>query len=83
MWIDDSQQYFARISGGGVSVELSTVELRTNEDTMECFGEGPWRYFDLLPCGAFVVAAVASELRLITEVSRVGARIATARSSIT
>jgi len=37
---------------------------------MECFGKGPWRYFDLVSCGARTVPAVATELRLITEVSR-------------
>jgi hypothetical protein len=69
-WIADSQQYFARMHDGEVTIELSTVEIETDADTMECFGEGPWRHFDLVPCGAGNVPAVATELRLITEVSR-------------
>jgi hypothetical protein len=69
-WITDSQQYFARIHDGDVTIELSTVEIESDADTMECFGEGPWRYFDLVPCGSRTVPAVATELRLITEVSR-------------
>jgi hypothetical protein len=69
-WIADSQQYFARLHDGDVTIELSTVEIESDADTMECFGEGPWRYFDLVACGARTVPAVATELRLITEVSR-------------
>jgi hypothetical protein len=69
-WIADSQQYFARMHDGDVTIELSTVEIETDADTMECFGEGPWRYFDFVPCGSRTVPAVATELRLITEVSR-------------
>jgi hypothetical protein len=69
-WIADSKQYFARMHDGDVTIELSTVEFESDVDTMECFGEGPWRYFDLVPCGGRTVPAVATELRLITEVSR-------------
>jgi hypothetical protein len=69
-WIAESQQYFARIRDGAVTVELSTVELESDSDTMECFGPGPWQHFDLVRCGAGTVPAVATELRLITEVSR-------------
>ena len=69
-WIAGSNQYFARIHDGDVTIELSTVEIDSDADTMECFGEGPWRYFDVVPCGPGTVPAVASELRLITEVAR-------------
>jgi hypothetical protein len=69
-WIADAQQYFARLQLGAVTIELSTVEIESDADTFECFGEGPWRYFDLVPCGAGRVPAVATELRLITEISR-------------
>ena len=69
-WIADSQQYFARTRDGDVTIELSTVEIESDADTMECFGKGPWRYFDLVSCGDRTVPAVATELRLITEVSR-------------
>lgn len=69
-WIADAQQYFARLHDGDVMIELSTVEIESDLDTFECFGEGPWRYFDLVPCGDRMVPAVATELRLITEISR-------------
>jgi hypothetical protein len=69
-WIADAQQYFARLHHGAVTIELSTVEIENDADTFECFGEGPWRYFDLVPCGDRTVPAVATELRLITEISR-------------
>lgn len=47
-WLRDDLQYFARVSVGDVSVELSTVEVDLDVDTAECVGEGPWRWFDLV-----------------------------------
>jgi hypothetical protein len=70
IWIDESQQYFARLHDGDLTVELSTVEFESDTDTTECVGEGPWRHFDLVACGALTIPAVATELRLITEVVR-------------
>jgi hypothetical protein len=81
-WIAETQQYFARMHAAGVAIELSTVEIESDLDTMECFGVGPWRHFDLLTCGGRPVPAVATELRLITEIDDV-ARTATNRSSTT
>jgi hypothetical protein len=69
-WIEDSCQYFASVLVGGARVELSTVELHTDLDTMECFGPGPWTHFDHVACGEIVVPVVAEELRLVTEVAR-------------
>jgi hypothetical protein len=69
-WMAESQQYFARAHAGDVAIELSTVEIDSDSDTIECFGQGPWRHFDLVPCGTRTIPAVATELRLITEVSR-------------
>lgn len=69
-WIAESRQYFARLHAEDVAIELSTVEIDSPTDTMECVGTGPWRYFDLVDCGPHTVPAVATELRLITEVSR-------------
>ena len=69
-WMPDASQYFARLRAQGIPVELSTVEIETDRDTMECFGTGPWEHFDLIACGTGSVPAVASELRLLTEVSR-------------
>jgi hypothetical protein len=70
MWLGDAHQYFARLDAGGVTVELSTVEIDADTDTAECVGSGPWVHFDRVPCGAFSVSTVALELRLVTEVAR-------------
>ena len=69
-WLPDARQYFARLDIGGAVVELSTVEIPTEHDTYECFGPGPWRHFDHVECSGGSVPAVATELRLITEVTR-------------
>ena len=78
----DSQQYFARVHSGDVVIELSTVEIESDSDTIECFGEGPWRHFDLVDVGARTMPAVATELRLSPK-SHAAAATATVRSSIT
>jgi len=70
VWLADACQYFARVSAHGVVVELSTVEIESEYDTVECLGEGPWRHFDVLDRRRWSIPAVATELRLITEVSR-------------
>jgi hypothetical protein len=69
-WLADAQQYFARLVIDGVSVELSTVEFATALDTFECFGLGPWIHYDDVDWRDVRVPAVASELRLVTEVNR-------------
>lgn len=69
-WLGDAGQYFARLDMGGVTVELSTVEISVDTDTAECVGSGPWVHFDQVPCGRFSVPTVALELRLVTEVAR-------------
>ena len=70
IWLEDASQYFARLIVEGVTVELSTVEIDADTDTAECAGAGPWVHFDPVPCGAYTVATVALELRLVTEISR-------------
>jgi len=69
-WLGDAQQYFARLSVEGVTVELSTVEIDADTDTAESVGSGPWVHFDVVPCGEYRVPAVALELRLVTELTR-------------
>src|SRR5436190_5065530 len=69
-WIADAGQYFTRLRANGVVIELSTVESESDSDALECVGAGPWTYFDLVACGARIVPAVATELRLITEFTR-------------
>jgi hypothetical protein len=69
-WIPDTCQYFARLEVRGAIVELSTVEIETVNDTMECFGAGPWQHFDPVTTSGGSVAAVATELRLLTELAR-------------
>jgi hypothetical protein len=70
IWLDEASQYFARLDVGGVTVELSTVEVEAETDAGECVGSSPWVHFDRVPCGRFSVPAVALELRLVTEVAR-------------
>jgi hypothetical protein len=70
IWLPEACQYFARLVVDGVTIELSTVEIETDNDTTECFGTGPWQHFDVVPCAGESVPAVATELRLITEVAR-------------
>jgi hypothetical protein len=69
-WIEESSQYFASVLVCGERVELSTVELHTALDTVECLGPGPWTHFDRVVSGEVVVPVVAEELRLVTEVAR-------------
>ncbi len=69
-WLRDAQQYFARLDVEGVTIELSTVEIDADSDSGECVGSGPWIHFDVVPCGAYTVPAVALELRLVTEIVR-------------
>ena len=49
VWIPAASQYFVRLHAQGIPVELSTVEVETDRETMECFGTGPWEHFDLVP----------------------------------
>jgi hypothetical protein len=54
-WLSDATQYFAPLLPDDVTIELSTVETPSQDDTMECVGIGPWVHFDVLKCGAVVV----------------------------
>jgi hypothetical protein len=69
-WIDDTCQYFARVRVDDVVVELSTVEMPSDSDALECVGRGPWCHYDVISCDRVAVQVVANELRLATEVSR-------------
>lgn len=69
-WLRESAQYFARVRVGPAIVELSTVEIDADGDTMECFGSGPWQHFDTVAVDGHEVFLVANELRLITEIAR-------------
>ena len=65
-----AHQYYADYEVNGVEVQISTVEVVSDADTIETFGRGPWEHFSLLPCGRYAMPTVALELRLITELSR-------------
>ena len=65
----EANQYFARVFLERVALELSTVEVATDDDTIECIGPGPWVHFDPGPCGT-LVPAVSTELRLLSELAR-------------
>ncbi len=69
-WLAETQQYYANYVLNGTEVGISTVEIASDVDYIETFGRGPWEHFALLPCGRYMVPAVALELRLITELYR-------------
>jgi hypothetical protein len=72
-WVENPgfRQYFASFELSGIRVEFSTVE---SESTMpeigECTGDAPWRHFDVLDLEGHHVPVVASELRLLSEITR-------------
>jgi len=64
-------QYFAAFELFGIRIELSTVESNATEpEIAECTGDAPWQHFDVVEIEGHRVALVASELRLLTEVTR-------------
>lgn len=65
-------QYLADHEIGGVSVQVSTVESSVSGRSRlaECVGEAPWRYFSLVDVAGRPVPAVASELRLASDLMR-------------
>jgi hypothetical protein len=72
--LPDAGQYLARFEVAGVAVELGMVEAPAGApwpavDTSECVGSGPWSHYDTIECGAHLVPAVKTELRLIAEAS--------------
>jgi hypothetical protein len=69
-WLAGSRQYYGNYVVEGVEVGISTVEIASDADTIETFGQGPWEHYTLLPCGRYAVPTVALELRLITELYR-------------
>jgi hypothetical protein len=69
-WLPDARQYFTHFAVDGVDVGASTVEVATEADTFECIGSGPWKYYVPTAVGRHTVAAVALELRLVSELVR-------------
>jgi hypothetical protein len=69
-WLPEARQYYANYDVGGVEVGFSTVEGQTDSDAIECVGRGPWEHFDLVHCGSHTVPTVATELRLVSELTR-------------
>jgi hypothetical protein len=68
--IPDMNQYYTEYSIDKVEVGISTVEIHTDKDWIETYGNGPWIHYNLLPCGSYIVPSVKLELRLITELYR-------------
>jgi hypothetical protein len=65
------RQYFASFELSGVRVEFSTIESNsTMPEISECTGDAPWQHFDVLELEGHRVPAVASELRLLSEITR-------------
>lgn len=69
-WLPSGRQYYGSYEVHGVELEISTVEVASEADTIETFGSGPWTHFALLTCGPYAVPTVALELRLLTELRR-------------
>jgi hypothetical protein len=69
-WLPEDRQYYVNYAVNGVEVGISTVEVTSDSDAIETFGRGPWVHFAPIPCGPYVVPAVALELRLATELHR-------------
>jgi hypothetical protein len=69
-WIKESRQFYSEYEVNGVGVGISTVEVDTESDGLECVGYGPWKHFTLVPCGPYNIPAVALELRLVSELIR-------------
>jgi hypothetical protein len=69
-WLPEDRQYYADYEVNGVGVGISTVEVETESDGLECVGRGPWEHYVLVSCGSYTIPAVALELRLVSELSR-------------
>jgi hypothetical protein len=72
-WVESPgfRQYFASFELSGIRVELSTVDSDSTESEIgECIGDAPWRHFDVLDLEGHRVPVVASELRLLSEITR-------------
>ena len=69
-WMPEARQYYADYEVNGVGVGISTVEVETESDGLECVGRGPWEHYVLVSCGPYTVPAVALELRLVSELLR-------------
>jgi hypothetical protein len=69
-WMPEDRQYYADYEVNGVGVGISTVEVETESDGLECVGRGPWEHYVLVSCGPYTIPAVALELRLVSELLR-------------
>jgi hypothetical protein len=69
-WMPEDRQYYADYEVNGVGVGISTVEVETESDGLECAGRGPWEHYVLVSCGPYTIPAVALELRLVSELTR-------------
>ena len=69
-WMPEARQYYADYEVNGVGVGISTVEVETESDGLECVGRGPWEHYVLVSCGPYTIPAVALELRLVSELLR-------------
>jgi hypothetical protein len=69
-WMPEARQYYADYEVNGVGVGISTVEVETESDGLECVWRGPWEHYVLVSCGPYTIPAVALELRLVSELLR-------------
>ena len=54
-WLPAARQYYGSYDVHGVTVEFSTVNIASDEDTRETCGRGPWERYVALPCGPYTV----------------------------
>jgi hypothetical protein len=67
---EEDGQYLAIYEFKNVILELSTVEYVTDNETMECFGQGPWKNYKNVRVESYSIPVVLLELRLLSELSR-------------
>jgi hypothetical protein len=69
-WMPEARQYYADYEVNSIGVGISTVEVETESDGLECVGHGPWEHYVLVSCGPYTIPAVALELHLVSELLR-------------
>ena len=66
-WHPKLHEYRASFLVDGVQVNLKTVDIPSDDDTIDTYGPGPWQHYTMVLCGIFRVPTVAPELLLISE----------------
>jgi hypothetical protein len=70
IYLEEARQYYSEQRVNGIELGISTVEWETENDGLECIGPGPWKHYEEIKCGQFMIPTVALELRLVSELLR-------------